>query len=216
MLKDPNSRQTNGGGAGGGADASNVLARTRDYLARGWSPVPVPFKQKKPSAGDEWHLLIITTANVEQYFIGQRNVGVKMGAESHGLTDVDLDSREAVAMAPFFLPPTGAKFGRASARRAHWLYITTLATTCDKAQLQYEDTTPEGKAKGDKAMLVELRIGGAGKASQTVFPGSVHQSGELIEWDEDGEPPSFASLATSRRPPFCSTTSRRYSRASRH
>lgn len=35
----------------------------------------------------------------------------------------------------------------------------------------------------DKEMLVELRSTGA----QTVFPGSVHECGEPVEWDEDGE-----------------------------
>jgi hypothetical protein len=37
-------------------------------------------------------------------------------------------------------------------------------------------------------MLVELRIGGGDKGAQTVFPGSTHESGERIEWVEDGEP----------------------------
>src|SRR5262245_18078237 len=36
-------------------------------------------------------------------------------------------------------------------------------------------------------MLIELRIGGD-KGAQTVFPGSVHEEGEPIAWDEDGEP----------------------------
>lgn len=33
-------------------------------------------------------------------------------------------------------------------------------------------------------MILELRIGGGGKGAQTVFPGSVHETGELIAWDE--------------------------------
>ena len=36
-------------------------------------------------------------------------------------------------------------------------------------------------------MLVELRIGGGGKGCQTVFPGSTHPTGELIEWEPRGD-----------------------------
>ena len=36
-------------------------------------------------------------------------------------------------------------------------------------------------------MLVEIRIGGE-TGAQTVFPGSVHETGEHIEWSESGEP----------------------------
>jgi hypothetical protein len=35
-------------------------------------------------------------------------------------------------------------------------------------------------------MMLELKIGGGGKGSQSVFPGSTHTSGEAIEWDKDG------------------------------
>ena len=35
-------------------------------------------------------------------------------------------------------------------------------------------------------MMLELKIGGGGKGSQSVFPGSTHTSGEAIEWDRDG------------------------------
>ena len=36
-------------------------------------------------------------------------------------------------------------------------------------------------------MLLEVRVGGC-KGAQTVFPGSVHESGEEICWDENGDP----------------------------
>jgi hypothetical protein len=41
-------------------------------------------------------------------------------------------------------------------------------------------------------MLCELRIGGDNKASQTVFPGSTHVSGEKIAWQSDGPPPEVS------------------------
>jgi hypothetical protein len=37
-------------------------------------------------------------------------------------------------------------------------------------------------------MLLEVRLGGIERAAQTIFPPSVHESGEAIAWDNDGEP----------------------------
>jgi len=102
-----------------------------------------------------------------------------------GLSDVDLDSREAVDAAPYFLPPTGATFGRAGRRCSRWLYRTGLAETRDSAVITYLDPCA---GKDDKTTLVELRIGGGGKGAQTVFPGSVHESGETISWEDAGDP----------------------------
>jgi hypothetical protein len=64
-------------------------------------------------------------------------------------------------------------------RSPHWLYRTTLAEKVAKAWLQFRDA--------NDVMLLELKIGGGGKGSQSVFPGSTHESGEAIEWDRDGE-----------------------------
>jgi hypothetical protein len=78
------------------------------------------------------------------------------------------------------LPKSNNIFGRAGKRRAHWLYRTTLADKIPPpmACIQFRDT--------DGTMMVELKIGGNGLGSQPVFPGSVHESGETIEWHEDG------------------------------
>lgn len=50
-----------------------------------------------------------------------------LGTPSGGLVDVDLDSPEAVCLAPHVLPETGATFGRASKPRSHFLYIVPEA-----------------------------------------------------------------------------------------
>jgi hypothetical protein len=70
-------------------------------------------------------------------------------------------------------------FGRASKPCSHLLYGSTLAAKIDKANLQFKDI--------DGTVMLELRIGGGGKGSQSVFPGSTHTSGEAIEWARDGE-----------------------------
>jgi hypothetical protein len=67
----------------------------------------------------------------------------------------------------------------ASKRAAHRLYITDLADKSEKAVLVYHAAT------GD--MLIELWIGGVAGA-QTVFPGSTHESGEAVTWEENGPP----------------------------
>lgn len=154
------------------------------YIRRGWNPVPNAFRAKKP-IGNEWQNRIINETNAAQYFNGgPQNIGVQLGKNSNGLTDVDLDCIEAIAIASYVLPPTKAIFGRRSARASHWLYTTDLADTVDSAELNYnEPLSKDGH-------LLELRIGGCGKGAQTVVPGSVHETGEEIAWEAycDGEP----------------------------
>jgi Bifunctional DNA primase/polymerase, N-terminal/Family of unknown function (DUF5906) len=155
----------------------SALDIARDLLARGITPVPVPRGKKGPVI-DEWQNLSITAANAEQYFNSAAlNVGMQMGPKSGGLADVDLDCKEAVALAPYFLPETNSKYGRPSKRRSHWLY------TCPDPDPQaWYKLTDE-----NNAVIVELRLGGGGKGSQSVAPGSEHTSGERYERDEDGE-----------------------------
>lgn len=136
------------------------------------------FKTKVP-IGEAWQARTITTETAPQHFNGaQLNVGVVLGPSSKGLTDTDLDCAEAVAIAPYVLPQTAARFGRKSKRESHRLYTTNLAANAEKAVFTYRHPfTGE--------MFLELRIGGG---AQTVFPGSMHESGEQIVWEEDGVP----------------------------
>jgi hypothetical protein len=145
-----------------------------DYIGRGWNPVPVDYRAKKPSTGNGWQLRVIDAASAPHYFNGgPRNIGV-------------------MAVAPYVLPRTGAIFGRASSRAAHRLYYTDLSVNADKAVLIFNDPTTGGR-------VLELRIGGASGA-QTVFPGSTHkETGEPITWEETGEPASVDGDDLARR-----------------
>ena len=138
--------------------------------------MPVPHGAKNPVI-KKWQLLQITEAEVPRYFPGRCNVGALMGPASRGLTDVDLDCKEAVALAGFFLPATGLKYGRPGKRTSHYLY--TCNDPDPKAWIKWLDEK--------KACIVELRLGGGGKGSQSVMPGSVHVSGEHYEWEMDDE-----------------------------
>jgi hypothetical protein len=156
-----------------------------DYIGRGWNPVPVDFRSKKPSAGPGWQLIRITADNAAKHFNGaKQNIGIQMGPVSGGLADGDMDTKEAIAIAPYFMPRTKCIFGRASARNSHFLYRSDLADIADVGSIMFKDpaTKPE-------EMILELRVGGGGKGAQTVGPGSIHETtGEEIRWEENGEP----------------------------
>jgi len=165
-----------------------------NYIGRGWNPVPVKFRAKKPSAGDGWQHVRINADNVAQHFNGaDQNIGIQMGPASNGLTDGDMDTEEARAIAPYFMPITKSKFGRRSARWSHYLYYSDLANDFPNSNITFKDPTT-------KEMILELRVGGGDKGAQTVGPGSVHEeTGEQIVWEEDGEPTRIGGAELLRR-----------------
>jgi hypothetical protein len=151
----------------------SALDHGKEYIRRGWAPVPIPAHEKAPRIRG-WPSLRITDLNAPHYFTGDQNIGIILGNASNGLTDVDLDCLEAIELASLFLPPTDAIFGRVSKPRSHRLYRVEGAAPT----LKLSDPTSGG-------MILELRGDGG---LQTVFPGSIHPSGERIKWDADGQP----------------------------
>jgi hypothetical protein len=157
----------------------NSLAIALNIISRGYAPVPIPIGAKKPIIRD-WQRLQITAAMAPQYFNGtEHNVGAIMGASSGNLVDSDLDCVEAIALARYFLPNTGAVYGRPSKRRSHHLYQCSDLATAAPAKASFKFTDE------NNAVICELRFGGGGKGAQSVMPGSVHTSGEHYEWDSD-------------------------------
>ncbi len=146
----------------------NDKALLEKYVERGWKLVPIPRGSKAPSGkgAKGWQTRHITDPKA----IGEGNVGILLGEPSGWLIDIDLDWIEAGDLAEFFLPPTGLVFGRKGKPDSHWIYIVNQART-RKFQI--------GK-KDDGGMIVELRSTGA----QTVFPPSVHPSGDSISWTD--------------------------------
>jgi hypothetical protein len=142
------------------------------YRALGWWCVPIASGEKRPTLPG-WPELRLGA----QEFPDAGNVGVILGAISGGLTDVDLDCPEAVELAPLALPATWT-FGRKGKPRSHWVY--TVAGGMPMRRFL--------DAKGEKSTtMLECRSndGGGGRAVQTVFPPSVHPSGEAVRWTED-------------------------------
>jgi hypothetical protein len=123
-----------------------------------------------------WEKLRVTPETLKKHFNGARqNIGVLLGEPSNRLIDTDIDCREALITADYYLPDTGSRFGRASTPNAHRLFISDCKTK------KFVDPM----AAPDEGMLIELRFTGA----QTVFPNSTHkETGELIEWLCDNGP----------------------------
>lgn len=148
--------------------ADTPLSIAEAYTARGWRVVPMPFREKGPRLRN-WQALRLTAAELPRYFDGQpMNVGVLLGEVSDHLVDVDLDDPVACHLAPHYLPLTGLVFGRAGKPRSHYLYRASGVKSRPYAT---------GEVVAGKQPAVELRASG-----QTMFPGSVHPSGELVEW----------------------------------
>lgn len=159
------------------------LEWARYYRSRGWCPLPLPTGEKNPkSNGKGWH----TREYDDDCFEGEGNLGTIL---KDNTLDVDLDATEAVAVAPYFLPPTQLIHGRASKPRSHWWYA---------GQGEMPGGVQQFRDPLDSAMLVELRATDSAKGAMTVVPPSIHPSGEVVVWHERGEPGAVAISALHR------------------
>jgi P4 family phage/plasmid primase-like protien len=143
------------------------------WIEKGFFPVPVPYRSKRPVL-TEWQRLEITKELAPQYFNGEsQNIGVLLG-DKFGSTDVDCDCPEAIAAARELLPETGLIFGRQSKPFSHYLYRSDPPVPTQ----QFVD--PLGHAT-----LIELRgLSSDGSIGlQTIVPPSMHVSGEVVRFE---------------------------------
>ncbi len=153
--------------------------------------MPIPPKLKHPTLNG-WQNTEFTPEEFSNEWL--TNIGVQFGPVSNGLCDADLDCVEARSLARYFLPETDARFGRASSRAAHWLYVSNAWVQAWNAAIKFDDPTRQVSDDDAEhgACLVELRTGrvenGQIKGALSMFPPSRHPSDEMIEWDRDGEP----------------------------
>jgi hypothetical protein len=111
-------------------------------------------------------------ADLPRYFGEGTNIGIRYGALSGHLTDIDLDCREALELAALYLPDTGAKYGRANRPASHWLYLDKGAR---KEQFSFA-----------REVLLEIRTDGReGHAHQSIVPPSI-ADGERRRWASRG------------------------------
>ena len=135
------------------------MASSRDaaiaWIDKGRAVIPIPHGRKAPALKN-WQALRLTAGNIGDYFNGEsNNIGILLGEPSGGLVDVDLDTDEAVAVAPYYLPETFV-YGRGNRPASHYLIEAPGANT--------------RKWQHGGKMLLELRSTGC----QSLIPPSVH------------------------------------------
>ena len=147
---------------------SNILK----LIENGYAIVPIPYMKKAPTISG-WPKLKVTKQNFKKHFPENKkmNVGVMNGKRSGNIVDIDIDSLTALDLAKKYLPKTGLIFGRKSKPYSHWIYI------CDKLP----KTT---KFQSSGGCIIEIRANG----TQSVWPGSVHPSKEIIDYQTNDEP----------------------------
>ena len=158
------------------------------YTALGWSLLALPLGEKKcdtpgwQSALDDVPGLLLG---------GQRNLAVRLGPRSGMLADVDLDTPEAVRVAPYLLPPTRTRSGTDARPGSHWWYVAPDGPSQGRGTARY--ASPSGGAGVPPVTYAELRWDGG----YTVLPPSLHPDGWLYEWegrpaDDPLPPPAVA------------------------
>lgn len=153
-----------------------LMQYLNEYVSRGWKVIPVYPREKRP-IHNNWTNLRLTKEDLPQYFSGNENVGVLLGEPSNWLVDIDIDDKRALEVAHYFLPPTGAIFGRLESPRSHWLYYSENSKTI-KFNSFYD------RNRLERGTICEIRSTGG----QTVFPPSIHTTGDIYVWYEKGEP----------------------------
>jgi hypothetical protein len=148
--------------------ATNARRFAKHYLSNGLCPVPLPPGEKAPRIPD-WPKFRIAEAEIEQYFPPGSNIGIILGTPSR-IIDIDLDCCESIEHADKYLPATGWVFGHASKLRSHRIYRCQQDAAIPTRRFADPITC---------AVLVELR----GNGGQTVFPPSIHPSGEDYRFD---------------------------------
>ena len=136
------------------------LDAARDYQFRGWALVPVPARSKRPTVKD-WPNYQFGIADLDP----EGNVALRLGQRSGNLVDIDLDCREALALADLYLPPTGAEFGRGSllmrSRRSRPGQMEILGSVASEAERWSRAASREGLAIiGHRGMTAQVSLTG--------------------------------------------------------
>jgi len=150
-----------------GFDTVPVDARSKSISIRGWNDPMARFREPR--------------------MYRNRNIGIRLGAVSGGLVDVDLDTPAACAVAPYILPSTHMRMRKHGKPIAHYFY------RCPEPP-----TTHQWELRGET--VLELRSQSAdGKPAQTVVPPSVDGDGLMREWVDDALEPADVDAETLQR-----------------
>lgn len=152
-------------------DAANTINAVQNYKEKNWSILPIQYQHKNPLIPN-WNQRMVDDCFPEREFSDPQNVGVILGDNSDGLTDIDIDNSIALKLAPYFFPETGIIFGRKSNPSSHKLYKTQTEPSFTKLSHPSLGT------------IIEIRRNGL----QTVCPPSIHPSGEVIKFEKFDDP----------------------------
>jgi putative DNA primase/helicase len=165
-----------------------VLLAARGYISRGFFVVPIPPGGNRPLL-TEWQELRLSENELPKYFGATENIGLLLSPS--GLVDVDCDCAEAAAAARILLPRTEMVHGHSSNPSSH-LYFRADNINRNVAFL---DPRRPQESEHNRSTIIELRVNG-----QTVVPPSINQrSGELVVWEQRGEPADVDGLLLLKR-----------------
>lgn len=150
----------------------DIVAHAREYDARAWALIALPYGSKKP-VDRGWQTNLVTADDFEQMMAhGQQyGIGLMTGAPSNNLCRVDLDHPAAVLAAPLGLPPTELIMGRDGNPYSGYFYQVLDGLS---GSITYKDPT----STGDEATIIDVLWTG----KMTVVPPSVHPSGGHYGW----------------------------------
>ena len=167
----------------------------RALNALGIQPVVVQVGEKRPIMED-WlnHPPEAAIAILESIPTG--NVGMKLGALSGGLLDIDLDAHVARRIIPplleRFIDGKCPAYGRKGGDVGHLLVQATdkdpgrtSQWSLNEAEAAALGITADGAGKKKRRMIAELR----GTGGQSVVPPSKFDGGSVVEWRIGGEVP---------------------------
>ncbi|MBL8828906.1 MAG: bifunctional DNA primase/polymerase, partial [Planctomycetaceae bacterium] len=147
----------------------DVLAAAEQYAKLGWRVVPLAEKSKKPIL-TAWQTNASADMDVIQEWWKQTprgNIGVQLGPRS-GIIDIETDSREAeLALQELFRDNFPVTCAYRSTRGTHRLFKWR------------EGMIAKAMTKIDG---IEFRLGNGDLGAQSVFPPSIHSSGNRYQW----------------------------------
>jgi hypothetical protein len=184
-LSESASNAANEGDKLSAAPASNYNQRKRaaEYIKRGWWPIPLQFMGEEPIPSN-WQKLYLQLKDIDQWFPPDenRNVGIKLGDFVEPIVVVDIVDEDALPFAASYLPQTMV-FGRASRRKSHRVYRTPQAEyKCDVVE-------PRNFFACGGIILKVL-----GEGPLAVFPDSMHESGEMLTFENGRDFSSMPKL----------------------
>src|SRR6266851_2370394 len=169
-------------------DTAAIEQAAHDYMARGWNVLPLDPATKQAIGTWGADKKRIDHTHVHGWFGGGENIAVVLGGTSAGICDIDCDWSEFADMVgrdPIL--KTLPCFGRKSAPNSHRIFASKDALAINGDCRIVKFALPDSMARharlvGDdhKLCIAELRANG----HYTMFPPSIHPSGEEVTWHE--------------------------------